>query len=480
MRHWWGILGILSLTGCAPPDPSATCKTPASFERKYVPCRGGCVPKSVDCPEAGPCETLLYPDELLDIALRNNPQTKQSWHFARAAAYNLGAAKSALYPTLTGSETVTAQANHGGGTVVSGGTGSTDTVVSSGALGRRRGGSDVPFITSEITLSYLLFDLGGRCAQIEAARQALLVADWTHNRTIQNVMIAVLQGYYGYLNAQGLLEAREKDLHDSKTNLDAAEAQFAMGVTTRVDVLQARSNYVNAQLQVETARGQVNTTMGQLATALGWPANRQVCVQPLPEELPLDAISENICTLLEVAKVERPDLTAAYNNYLQAEANVVVAESASKPTVSLNADAQRSDFINRPKLRSSQQSAAVAVNFPIFSGWLYENQIASAKETAEAAYAAWKNQEESVLLNVVTSYYAYTTAVEAVKFSDEFLRFSQEAYEAALLGYRLGTNSWLDVLTAQLSLSAARTQWIQARTQFLTSIANVSYAIGTL
>lgn len=470
---------LILLGGCAPPDPSVTGRTPPSFEKQYIPRHKPCPPKNIECPEQTPCEKLLELDELIDIALLNNPLTKQSWHIARAAAYNLGISESALYPNVVGTETITAPANYGSsGTIISGGT-TTDLVVGGRGF-RGRSSGKTPFVTSDITVSYLLLDFGGRCAQIEASRQALLAADWMHSRTIQSVILSVLQGYYNYLNAIGILEARENDLKDSGTNLESAKAQFEAGVVMKVDVLQAQSNYVNSQLQVETARGQVHTTRGQLATALGWPANTKVCVVPLPEKLSLDVIQESLCTLLEIAKLQRPDLIALYAQFLEAKAEVTVAESSGRPTLTITGDTQRTDFINQPSFNNSSQTAALALNVPIFAGWLYENQTASAKETALAAYASWKNQEEVVLLNVLTSYYAYTTAIETVQFSEEYLAFAQEAYEAAHLGYKMGTNSIIDLIAAQVTLSNARTQRIQARTQFLTSIANVAYSIGKL
>lgn len=471
--------------GCSPADPALVGTSSPSPDIEFVPCRRTVIPRIAHCETpAPPCEGILNPDQLIDIGLQNNPQTKQSWHNARAAAYNVGVAKSGLYPAIAGSETISAVASHGvgggsSGTFFADSTGS-DTSI--GTFVRGGGGrfGNTQSVTSDIALTYLLWDFGGRCAQIEMARDALMTANWTHNRTIQNVILSVLNGYYSYEGFEALVQARELDLKDAETSAEAAQAQFEMGVATKVDVLQAMANYVNAKLQLETARGQMNTAMGQLATAIGWPANTQLELTPLPERLDLDAISENMCTLLETAKVERPDLAATYATYLQAKANVVVAQSSSRPTVSFNGDAQRTDFFHLTRLNGSSQSATVVLNVPIFAGGLYQNQIASAKESALAAYAAWKNQEQTVLLDVVTNYNSYTTALESVQYSEEYLKFAQEAYDAALLGYRNGTSSILDLLTAQTTLSDARSQRIQARTQFLTALVGVAYALGTL
>lgn len=472
------------LGGCAVPDPSGTLETAPCPAYKWAPRRIHNVSScNKPCVELSDVDEELTSDVMLDIALQNNPQTQQSWRIARAAAFNYGAAQSSLYPTIVGSETLNASNVWGAGSF-GGGAVTTSNVsgvtAAGGFVGTGRFHGHHQFANTDLTATYLLFDFGGRQAQIAAACQALMAANWTHNRTIQNVMIAVLTAYYNHLNAIGIASAREQDLKDAEKSLEAAKQRFESGVGTRLDVLQAQTTYVNAELQLETALGQVKTTLGQLATAMGWPADTQFEVADVPEELPTDVITEDVSFLVEAAKAERPDVAAAYAAYLQAREAITTAESASLPTLSLGGDFQRTDVLHDPNLRGSSQTGTLNLNVPIFAGWLYENQIASARESAAAAYEAWKNAQNNAMQDVVNGYYAYTTAVEAIAYSQEYLKYAQEAFDAALLGYQVGTSTILDVLTAQSTLSSARSQWIQSRMQYLTSIATVAYAVGTL
>ncbi len=481
MRYAWkkiAFTSLLFLTSCGPIDPSMSGQTAHCPDQEWIPAKR--VPKPcpfTECVCPDDCSPLLDACELLDIGLRNNPRTQQTWFNARAAAFNLGAAKSALYPDVEGAETLATSDTFGAGGAGGNVTSSSSGIVT-GSRSRFSGGKQ--WITSDISLSYLLLDFGGRCASIAQARDALWVANWNHNRMVQTVMVNVLNSYYNHIYALGLRGAREQDLQDAEKSLEAARAQFEAGVTTKVDLLQIQSLYYNAKLQLESARGQVKTTLGQLATAVGWPADSCIQIAALPSELPLDLVADDMCCLLTMAKDSRPDLASAYAAYLESKAAVAVAESNQLPTLTFASDAQRTDVYQNPQLNGSSQSAAITLNVPIFTGWLYENQVASAKENACSALASWKLTELNVLLDVVTAYYAYVTAVESVQYSDEYLRFSQEAYDAALLGYRMGTNSILDVLNAQLTLSNARSQWIQTRTQLFTSVANMSYAVGTM
>ena len=190
--------------------------------------------------------------ELVDVALRNNTATAVSWNNARAAADAYGAQRGTLLPTIDGDVTATRLK-----TVASQGrTAVTQTTYGPG-----------------LTLSYLVFDIGGRSGAIDVARQALLSADWTHNATIQNVVLQVEAAYFDYLANKGLLNADSTSLHEAQTSLEATQERQRVGLATIADVLQAKTAFSQAQLNLETTEGTLLTARGALAVSLGVPAN---------------------------------------------------------------------------------------------------------------------------------------------------------------------------------------------------------------
>ena len=460
---------LLLWTGCSYSDPATNQQVAPTRAFKWTPSKlvetPSCEPH---CLAAVDSSHVLTPDELLDIALRNNPQTGQSWHSARAAAYNVTVSQAPYYPLVTLTET-------GALFHVSGaGAGSSSSPVPTSGSGSNRE------LQSSLSLSYLLLDFGGRSATVESARQALAAANWAHNRTVQTVMISVLTAYYNYAYAIGLVDARQQDLHDLADDLDAARHQLEAGVGTKVDLLQAQANWVNGQLQLQSAEGLRDTALGQLALALGWPANAQFNVVAPPQQLPVDAVSEDVNTLVERAKRERPDLASAYSAVLQARSAVDVAKSAAWPTLGLGGQLARTDFSKGGSLNGQSQGVALSLSIPIFTGFLDKYQVAAAREVEEQTYAAWQTAEANALMDVVTAYYNYKTAVQNMGYTKQYLDYAQEAYNAALLSYKMGTDSLIDLLNAQETLSDARAQYVQSRTQFFTAVATISYAVGTL
>lgn len=446
--------------------------------------------------------------ELVDIALQNNPLTRQSWYTAKAAAFDWRTSESILYPTVELTEEILLQKIHGftfgninninnsisptlGNNVnlptpglrsVScngGGSGNAAAAASTAATAANMHTYN-QWIISNLSVSYLMFDFGGRLASIESARQALISANWTHNRNMQTIILNVLTDYYLHVQAKALFLARKDDLKDAIENLKAAEGQFQSGIAKITDVLLTKSNLANNELLLEQQNGTVKTSLGQLATSIGMPANAVFEVAEFPNEINLDQLNNNIDELIAIAKETRPDLAASEAIWREAKENTIVAWSSGMPTLTAYGTIQNTKNIHFHSLDGQLYSGAIFIDVPLFNGFFYVNQTRSAMSTASAAFASWKNQEELVILDVVTSYYNFKTAVETVKSSEELYKYSKEAYDAAIASYKNGVGTILDVLAALSSLSNARAQRIQARTQWITALTNVAYATGQL
>lgn len=417
--------------------------------------------------------------DMIDVALQNNPKTAKTWSLARSSAYNWQASKSQLYPGIDAIDSITYQYNSAGGSEFE----SNNQVISDTPTPMRglRPPNRYQWVMGyEWTLSYLLLDFGGRDASIESAKQALFVADWNHNVTFQQVVLEVIAAYYNYENIIELLRANKQSLREAKENLEISEAQYEVGVKTHVDALQAKSNYYNFLLSKEQLEGQSKIALGRLATSMGLSPDTLFEVELMPAILPLNQVSQTVEELMDEAKNNRPELASAYSNYLKKHADWRVAYSAGKPTLSSNFLWQKNVFLNDPLLNNLFVSATVQLNVPVFHGCLYENLEKKAVADIDVSYAELLEKEAAALFEVVSSYFAYKTAIETLKYSEEYLLYSQESFDALSLGYKEGINAILDLMTAQSTLASARAQVINARIQWATALANLSYATGRL
>ena len=405
--------------------------------------------------------TTLTLSQLVDVALRNNPTTRESWSFARAAAAEVGSKRSLYFPYADAFGVIERQ--------------------KTAAVNNQFNFIQTTYGPS-IAATWLLYNFGGREAEVKEATQFLYAADWTHNAAIQDVVLATSQGYYQYLNAKAQVVARQANLEEAKRNLAAADERHRAGVSTIADVLQAKTAASQAELALQIVQGQVQVVRGALATTIGVPATVPVDVGELPEELPLDAVQQTVDQLIARAVEERPDLAAQRFRALAAESHIHAAAIDGLPHLTLDATGNRT-FYYTPDVKdpfSTSWAGLITLRIPIFRGFDTAYQVQKAREEAEAAKASADRTEDAVILDVWSSYYGMQTAGQSVRTTRDLLASAEQSAEVADGRYRAGVGSILDLLTAQSALADARSQEAQARSLWFLAMAQLAHATGAL
>jgi outer membrane protein len=410
---------------------------------------------------------------LLDIALYNNPETRASWNAAKAAAYGYRTSLAPYYPTIDYIGTLNAQTNKGS-VVAFSGEGIVATPVTTIAETRRT------FLTNEVTLAYLLLDFGGRDANAELALQTLYETNWTHDLTMQEVMLSVLTAYISFLGNKELVESYKQDLHDAEVALSATQVMKSAGLATLTDVLFSQSTVESTRASLLQAMGSEKTSIGQLLIAVGLPPDSKITVDQLPHDLPYIQISGDISDLLEEAKKNRPDLGAAIAVIKQQEAELAISYSSGMPTITGNASWYQTRFISPRQPSGYNQVASFELNFPIFEGFYYMNQQRQLRAEIQEALANLDVQLANVYTQVVTNYYSFKAAEEALPSAEAAVQYSMRAFRGYVVQYKTGTATILDVLTSLTALSNARYQLVLTRTQWASGLANLAFSVGVL
>lgn len=406
--------------------------------------------REIKRPELEPMPGKYTITNLVDIALRNSPSTRQAWAEGRAAAANWAISRSSYWPQVEGK----VEAAYGKISSVQGGR---------------------SYATAGVTLEYLLLDFGGRSAQARAAREALVAANWSQNQTIQDVLRDVPQAYHTYMGDVALKRAAEKNLEDALTTLRSTEARKQSGVSTIADVLQAKASADQARLDLASRKGAVKISKGNLATAVGWTAETDFEVAAEVKDPPLRDLSKNVKELVEEAKELRPAVGAAQANVRQALAEVDYARSQPFPTLGAGGNLQWQRATNSP---DAIYYGGFQLKVPIFYGFKMQNEIRKAKADLESARAELQATEQTVAQEVWNAYQNFNTAVEQYRASRTLLASAAESYAVSLGRYRQGAADITELLNAQNTLASARAQLIDARMTLFNQHAELLHAVG--
>jgi outer membrane protein TolC len=239
--------------------------------------------------------------DVIDVALHNNPDTRESWELARAAASLYGASRGALLPAIaaTSNLTHTAGATTNNNNSGSGGTGN---------VGNNSGSVTRTLLTPTIQLSYLLFDLGGRSGTIEAAKQRAIAANLTHNATVANTVLQVEATLFTYLAARATRDAQIESVSEAEADLAAATERQRVGVATLQEVLQTRTALSQARFQLATNEGDLLAARGSLAQAMGLSANTRFEIPDVTVSDSVADVAASVDTLINRAIATRPEL----------------------------------------------------------------------------------------------------------------------------------------------------------------------------
>ena len=394
--------------------------------------------------------------ELTELALQNNPRTRQAWYAARAQAAGIGIEKADDLPQI--SADLSWQRSESGSQT----------------------GNQNPWLTRygpAVTLTYLLYDFGVGDNRVLAAEYQALAAALSQNRVLQDVVFQVEQVYYRYLGFEALVRSNELFLKSVNTSLDATQRRREGGLATAADVYRAETQVAQAQLNLTRSRGELEKARGGVASAVGLPVNAPLRIQSLDGEPRIREINESLNDILSRAKLNRPDLIGAEAQARAARAQAEAASRSAWPTLSLNATTGRTWYgDDRPF--TDTNSALVTLRIPIFTGFNQTYTVRQAEARASQAEASRDVLSRQTELEVWQSYYDVQTAAGGVSTTAVQLRAAQQTAEATLARYRGGFGSLLDLITAQVDESNARVQRIQSFLDWFTAVARLNFSIG--
>jgi outer membrane protein TolC len=439
-------------------SPSHSWTPPPREEKPPTPLPSPFIPAELQV--SGRAWTL---SDIVDVGLANNPQTRAAWNTARAASTAVSISLGAYLPQIDAGLTGTKQkAVFAGGKFI----------------------IDQTTLTPTASLNLLLFDFGGREANVQSARRTLEAANWTQNAVYQNVILDLESAYYQYLSAKALLEAQEINRKGAQANYDAANDRHQAGVATVADVLQAKTALSTVELQIVTTRGLIQTLHGALASSMGLPADGVFEVSDtLPESIPLDAVAKQVDLCIKEAEMKRPDLAASRAQVLAAEAGVRKAHSTFFPSFSLTGNIGRiyykASALNPNPVSNPFYTISVSVNLPFLFG-LQEYSVLAAKAQAEAARDEMTALGRGIELQVWTSYYGLKTSEQKIRTARDLLEGAQTSYDVASGRYKEGVGSILDLLSAQSVLENARVELVQAKSDWFLALVQFTHDTGTL
>jgi outer membrane protein TolC len=285
---------------------------------------------------------------------------------------------------------------------------------------------------------------------------------------------AVSQGYYGVLQAQSLAAVQQEQVRSLRESLRVARERLERGAAVRGDVLGLEVRLAQAEEELISAGSAVELAIAGLNTAIGRelvpPAGLD---QPSPASVPdLPAAPAH------PSAADHPAVVAAAAAAAATQSAVAKARAEFRPTVSAFADFGW----DTADLTDPQDSylAGVMVEWDVFDGARRSAAVHQARAQRDAAAAEARRARDGVLLEQRQAYLQARDARERLGVASKSVEAAEEGLRITRARYEQGAAAVAELVDAEVALAAVRSRGVVARYSYLTALANIERARGTL
>lgn len=320
---------------------------------------------------------------------------------------------------------------------------------------------------------------GGRLWSSLAMAQKGLAATKEELRKVnEEVKFNVISAYYGVLKTKKLVELSEQSVSMAKNHLDRVNALLKVGMSTRADVLRSEVQLSKAEIGLTRAKQGLEIAKNNFNNTLGRDLDAEVEL----EEVAYDSkeiLVYDYKDLLEITYENRP----AWRQYILAkkasEDEVGIARSGLWPKISLvgNYDVGSTKY-SAYTSDTKTWTALLSGSWDIFDGTATWNLIKEARAKLEAQEANEISVKRAIALEVKDANFAVQSAKENLEGALKTRELADENFSIAELRFESGVGTNLEVIDAQVALTQARTDYLQAQHDLLIAMARVNKTVG--
>jgi multidrug efflux system outer membrane protein len=322
-------------------------------------------------------------------------------------------------------------------------------------------------------------DLWGRLARAEEAALAELLRAEENRRTVSHGVVDDTVSLYLQMESlERRIQITEESIDSFRRSLMLVESRYKRGLTSILDVRQARRILTQAEATLPELRQEMGIAQQRLAVLLGrYPESRGNREQPEDYYMSMDPVPPGLPSEL---LLRRPDIRAAEAALVALNAQIGVAKASRFPRITLTGSfGYTSTELDQLFTPTSQLwNLALGVVQPLFDA----GKLRAGQEAAEARYRQGVAEYAKQVLTAFSEVEgALLTRKEQLERRERFLKFLNEAratQEVAESRYGRGLVGYLTVLDAQQTRFVAEQNLVQVELAIYTNRVNLHRALG--
>jgi NodT family efflux transporter outer membrane factor (OMF) lipoprotein len=325
--------------------------------------------------------------------------------------------------------------------------------------------------------SYTLDFWGKTRGAVEAATASAQYSRFDQATVALTVVSSVATTYFSALAFEDRLTIAEQNLRESIASLDVIRGRLDAGTATALDEAQQEALVAGVRAAIPSLQSQMQQQIIGLGILTGRPPEAITITPGTLNDMPLPLVGPGLPSEL---LARRPDVAAAEEQLISANANIKVARAAFFPNFSLTASGGLQSLALNSLVGPGSTVASLAgtLTQTIFDNGTLSGQLELARGTYDQLLASYRKAVVQAFTDVENALNALHYAGEQEALERAAVATAQRAADIARAQLAAGTVDVTTLLTAEQTLFNDQDSLAQVRLSRIEALVNLYQALG--
>ncbi len=331
-----------------------------------------------------------------------------------------------------------------------------------------------------VHLQQALYAFGRIGGAIEAADYYLRSAEAGSKAAERQAVLEVEEAYYQAVLAEEVLEINKLALQQARKHFEETQRKLRQEIAARFDSIRAEVEVKNREPGVINAENAIRLAHLNLKRLVGIDRNVPLV---LTDELRFESETYSLDDAIAEAYRIRPDVSALRLQVSMAEKVLQIQKRSNFPFLSLvgsyTLQGQESDKFFPPRnMFAKSLGVGLSLTFPLFDGFANRGRVTQARADYNTTRYSLQKVEKAVAMQIQQLFDVLRAEEENLKSQAATVSMAEEAYRLALVRYKNGLSTSLELEDTELALTSSRLNYLEAVFRYVITKKRFKNAIG--
>ncbi len=335
-----------------------------------------------------------------------------------------------------------------------------------------------------LSANQLIYDFGKTSNIIDSAKEDYLASNFETVKNISFTVLKIKEAYYNILSSFQQINLAKESIKIDELHLVQAEKYYKAGVRTLIDVTDAQLKLSNSKLELIQAQYNLKNAQTKLISILGIDETKKIDIKNAQEitslAKSLEVTNLQLENLLSKGYENRPELKM-FEKQINAQKLKLKSNRAEYyPRVDFDATYSDKDSDKITSVDVRQATAGVYLKWDLYTGDSTQANIKSSLASLNSLKQQLTQEKLQIKEDITNAYFKLKESEESINIALLSVDLSTVKLDLANKRYQAGLNDLVELNESKLQYTQAKSNLINTYYSYLSSKANLDYAIGVI